>query len=119
MEYLNDKTYKRGEEIRVEVKVEAQSVVERGSVTHKYVVAKLIGRERGFELELRGGAPEVDGEEAMITLTGRVGNVADDIYRNLYGVQGALPGDTVRFEKLSTLVRPLKVEGEVEDYEPQ
>lgn len=118
MEYLNDKTYRRGEYIRVEVKVDAESATKGGSIAYKYVVAKLLGRNHGYELELRGEAPEVEGEEATIILTGKVERVGDDIYRNLSGVQGALPGDTVRFDELFTL-KPLKVEGDVEDHEPR
>ncbi|MDQ3969961.1 MAG: hypothetical protein M3275_16380 [Thermoproteota archaeon] len=116
MEYLNDRTYKRGEEVTVKVTVKAETVTKGGNVAYEGTVADLTSQD-GYKLRLWGEAPEVADEEATIILTGTVEDVGDGIYRNSGGVLGRVPGDTVRFHELCRLDRPLKVEGEVENRE--
>lgn len=114
MEYLNDSAYKRGEEVRIEVEVDAETVTKEGKLAYGTTVADLYDKS-GYRIRLWGGPPEIDDDVAKIVLTGIVGDVGNGIYRNRDGVLGKVPGDTVRYDRLSTLTKPLKVEGEVEN----
>ena len=110
MEYLNDTTYKRGDDVRLELTVEAEKAkTDRGRGIRKDPRAFL--GTRGYEIELWGEAPEIKGNEATIVLIGKIEQVADDTYEAREGVQGRIPGDTVRFEQICPVQRPLKVEG--------
>lgn len=110
MEYLNDKTYKRGDDARLEFVVEAEKAKTDDGRLYEYTCVRFLGT-RGYEIELRGDAPEIKGNEARIILTGKIERVGDDTYRALDGVQGRIPGDTVRFEQICPVQRPLQVEG--------
>lgn len=110
MEYLNDKTYKRGDSVRLEVTVEAEKTKTDRGVVYEHTYALFLGT-RGYEIELWGDAPEIKGNEATIVLTGKIEHAGDDTYRALEGVRGRIPGDTVRFKQICPVQRPLKVEG--------
>lgn len=110
MEYLNDKTYKRGDDVRLELTVEAEKARTVEGAVYESTYALLRG-PRGYEIELWGDAPRIEGDEATIVLTGKIEHAGDDDYRVQGGVQGRIPGDTVDFDKICGLDRPLKVEG--------
>jgi hypothetical protein len=111
MEYLNSKTYGRGDEVKLKLTVEAgKAKTDKGAV-YESTYALFLSASRGFEIELWGHAPQIEGDEATIVLTGTIKHAGDDEYRALNGVQGRIPGDTVRFEQICALPKPLRVEG--------
>lgn len=115
MEYLNDRTYKRGEEVAIQVTVPAEKAKTKRGVVFEYTYALFRGMSSGFKIEFRGAAPMITGDEAIVILTAKVESVGDDVYRVEGGVKGRVPGDTVRFERICGLDKPLNVNGEVVD----
>ncbi len=110
MEYLNDKTYKRGDDVRLELTVEAEKAKTDYGEVYEYTWARFLGT-RGHRIDLKGDAPEIEGDEATIVLTGQIERAADDTYRVRDGIQGKIPGGTIFFEQICGLNKPLKVEG--------
>lgn len=96
--------------MRLELAVEAEKARTDEGAVYEYTSALFRG-PRGYEIELRGGAPKIAGTEATIVLAGKIEHAGDDDYRVLDGVQGRIPGDTVRFERICASSRPLKVAG--------
>lgn len=111
MEYLNGTTYKRGDEVRLEFTVEAEEAKTDDGAVYESTYACFLGTSRGYKIELWGDAPRIEGDEATIVLTGKIEHAGDDDYRVPEGVQGRIPGDTVRFGYICGVDRPLKVEG--------
>lgn len=118
MEYLNDRTYARGEEVALTVAVESKAATAGGRRAYQATVVDFLGPS-GHKIRLWGTAPEVGDNNATVTLAGKVGNVEDGVYRNLDGVLGSVPGDTVKWESMFTLQRPLKIVGDAEARESE
>jgi hypothetical protein len=112
MAYLNDRTYARGEEVELKIAVDARKVKTARGVVYEKMYALFRSRS-GYKIELWGEAPEVTGDKATIILTEKVEGVGDGDYRIEGGVQGRVPGDTVRFEPVTWLDKPLSVKGSV------
>ena len=111
MEYLNDTTYGRGDDVRLEITVEAERAKTGEGAVYESTYVCFLGTSQGYRIELWGDAPEIVDDEATIVLTGKVEHAGDDDYRAPNGVQGRIPGGTVRFGRICGVDRPLKVEG--------
>ena len=96
MEYLNDRTYARGEDVTIRVMVDAEKAKTEDGVVYESTYTLLHGTSRHFDIKFWGGAPKIEGDKAIITLSGKVEGVADDVYRARGGVLGRVPGDTVK-----------------------
>jgi hypothetical protein len=114
MEYFNDRTYARGEDVEIEIPIEPESATTGDGQPYDFTYALLRNTDptSGWVLELRGDAPDIRDDEASVTLRGRVERVGDGDYRIEDGVKGRIPGDTVRFDRIGGSGRVLRVKGE-------